>query len=456
MEKESLEETPLPSWAEMSAWSEEDILTAFAKSAHRFPSPSLVNPVEVRRIAVDAVMRVGPLQDYEVATMRLVHQASSIPVPAVRRVFDVGRMKAMVLEYIPGKTLGECWAHLGLWQRFRIIWSLRGYIRQLRRIPAPYAMQGTPFPGPVASEPQLCVGPMFTEYGAGPFASYEELTTWFMHKLDVNRRITKFPPEPMTFDSSMPLVLTHLDLHPRNILVDPNHKVWLIDWEFAGFYPQWFEYAAMRGAWSIFGRWERLLYCALLVVKRNVPLKFGSPLDRVFKILLLWFKAHYKVITYHRIQEEAAEILRLSTTAKNPPESHGNTTAEFNTEVAGEDANLIASVSSYWAEPDEQESLKPTTREEKEAAFLGGHAPMLGILLTAQASDAWRPDDKVGDRVPDDYEPRYPIAPGKSASPQVAKRRKMMSMMNYHTVYSSAVNAVPVPGRAAKSMPERR
>ena len=79
-----------------------------------------------------------------------------------------------------------------------------------------------------------------------------------MHKLEVNRRITKFPPDSwrMTFDSSLPLVLTHLDIHPNNIIIGDDGRVWLIDWEFAGFYPQWFEYTSMRDAWDILGKWK--------------------------------------------------------------------------------------------------------------------------------------------------------------------------------------------------------
>lgn len=93
--------------------------------------------------------------------------------------------------------------------------------------------------------------------GAGPFASYDELTSWFMHKLDVNRQIRGTPKENLHFDSSLPLVLTHLDLHPHNILLDREGRVWLIDWEYAGFYPQWFEYVVMQDNWEILGQWSR-------------------------------------------------------------------------------------------------------------------------------------------------------------------------------------------------------
>lgn len=54
------------------------------------------------------------------------------------------------------------------------------------------------------------------------------------------------------------LVLNHLHVSPNNIIVDNNFRIWLIDWELAGFYPQWFEHTAMCNSdWDILGRWER-------------------------------------------------------------------------------------------------------------------------------------------------------------------------------------------------------
>lgn len=135
------------------------------QTSYQFPCPSSLNTVDVRRIATDAVMRSGTaVHDPEIFTMRLVRQSSSIPVPAVRRVLNFEGSRAIVMDYIPGETLKSCWPRLGLWQRLRIIWTLRGYIRQLRRIKVPEALRTTIFPGPVASEPQVCYGPMFTEY----------------------------------------------------------------------------------------------------------------------------------------------------------------------------------------------------------------------------------------------------------------------------------------------------
>ena len=48
------------------------------------------------------------------------------------------------------------------------------------------------------------------------------------------------------FDDSAPLVFTHQDLNPRNIIVGEDGRLWLIDWAWAGYYPPWFEYVTMR------------------------------------------------------------------------------------------------------------------------------------------------------------------------------------------------------------------
>jgi hypothetical protein len=61
------------------------------------------------------------------------------------------------------------------------------------------------------------------------------------------------------------LVLTHHDLAPRNIKLDRCNQIWLIDWDFAGFYPKYFEYAAMN-AFNIPETWNwftRLRWWAL-------------------------------------------------------------------------------------------------------------------------------------------------------------------------------------------------
>ena len=42
------------------------------------------------------------------------------------------------------------------------------------------------------------------------------------------------------------LVMCHMDVHLHNLMVDDSGKLWLIDWDCAGFYPEFFEYVCMK------------------------------------------------------------------------------------------------------------------------------------------------------------------------------------------------------------------
>jgi hypothetical protein len=67
-----------------------------------------------------------------------------------------------------------------------------------------------------------------------------------------------------------PLVFTHHDLAPRNLLLDKACRLWLVDWEYAGWYPQPWEQAAMQnfvvpGSWSKLARLRWWLFTWLSV-----------------------------------------------------------------------------------------------------------------------------------------------------------------------------------------------
>ncbi|KAG2042493.1 hypothetical protein BDR03DRAFT_561130 [Suillus americanus] len=112
-----------------------------------------------------------------------------------------------------------------LFSKLRIAWTLRSYVSQLRRLRR--TVSGT-------LNGALCMRLLFTDYGAGPFVSYDDLMAWFNHKLDVSQRT---PLDAPRFDNSWPVVFTHRDLCPRNILLGRDGKLHLLDWRRSGFLP---------------------------------------------------------------------------------------------------------------------------------------------------------------------------------------------------------------------------
>ncbi|KAH7884140.1 kinase-like domain-containing protein [Phlebopus sp. FC_14] len=203
--------------------------------------PSDPDWLRVYKIAPDTIAKTYWSTDEaisEALNLSMITTMTTIPVPKVQEIAVNPKtaMTYLVMEYIDGQTLDSCWDRLTLLSKLRIAWTLRSYVAQLRRLQrtVPGTLNGS-----------SCTGPLFTEYGAGPFASYDEMTAWFNHKLDVSQRMKQAPLNAPRFDNLWPLVFTHWDLCPRNVLLARDGKVYVLDWQRSGFYPAWFEYVGM-------------------------------------------------------------------------------------------------------------------------------------------------------------------------------------------------------------------
>jgi aminoglycoside phosphotransferase (APT) family kinase protein len=177
----------------------------------------------------------------EARALNFVRSNTSIPVPKVRRYMGGGMKELILMERIEGTRLDKLWPSFSPLQRFLTAWTLRGYILELRKASGNYHRRHVP--GPMADTPQPCHGAMSLFQGRpqGPFERTRQLLDYF----------SKWPENNGPFDSSydsQPLVLTHGDLSMRNIIVGRDGIIWLIDWEWAGFYPPFCESIATKSA----------------------------------------------------------------------------------------------------------------------------------------------------------------------------------------------------------------
>ncbi|KAH9972523.1 kinase-like domain-containing protein [Russula compacta] len=196
-----------------------------------------------------------PSQDFEedapdaseANALDLVFAETTIPVPRVRRVVKRQWDFLIVMDYIPGTTLAHVWPTLSTWRKMCVAFTLRRYVRQLRRLRA----SATTPPGPLSAHgPRTCESPIFGQVQShrGPFASYSELSAFFNERHQMAMDAKKLPQDDPSrndlFDNSEPLVLTHQDLNLRNVIVGEDGRLWIVDWAWAGYYPSWFEYVA--------------------------------------------------------------------------------------------------------------------------------------------------------------------------------------------------------------------
>jgi hypothetical protein len=192
----------------------------------------------------DTVAKFGepyPFLCPEARALNFVRSNTSIPVPKVRRYITSGMHGYLLLEKIEGTRLDKVWPSLSPLQRLLTAWTLRGYILELRK--ASNAYHRSYVIGPMADTPQQCHGPawLWAYRDRGPFESTRELLDWFTDGQEYGLRFDD------SYDSQ-PLVLTHGDLCMRNIIVGRDGKLWLVDWEWSGFYPPFCEYVATMSA----------------------------------------------------------------------------------------------------------------------------------------------------------------------------------------------------------------
>ncbi|KIJ35774.1 hypothetical protein M422DRAFT_261958 [Sphaerobolus stellatus SS14] len=241
----------LPSWADLQPLTDDAIIGLHQQSS--------INVVQhwrelkssrVRRIAQDAVTKAAKIHPSEPLTMAVIRHNTNIPVPKPLYYCATARMRLIAMDYVPGNILAVCWNDLPWYRKIIVVWTLRQYVQQLRGATKAVIKDGELHPGPLGLEPAECVGLPFTEYNAGPFETYADMIDWFNHKRHVAIRMGHAPTSTPVLDTSYPLVLTHGDLGPHNIMLDDKNRVWIIDWGNAGLYPIWMEYTITCGWWE--------------------------------------------------------------------------------------------------------------------------------------------------------------------------------------------------------------
>ncbi|KAG5651795.1 hypothetical protein H0H81_007381 [Sphagnurus paluster] len=183
----------------------------------------------------------GPGPPPEARALAFVYEHTSIPVPKIRRY--VRKPSMIVMDRIPGTSLYEAWPLLSPFQRILVAWTLRGYIEQLRHASAAYSRRHVP--GPMYGSPLGCDSPsvMLFDSQSHSLPTSGALIEYF----NTLCRVPLDAPPGCRFIDDAPLVFTHNDLCPRNIILGEDGRLWMIDFGESGFYPPWFEYLSMIG-----------------------------------------------------------------------------------------------------------------------------------------------------------------------------------------------------------------
>ncbi|KAJ5109907.1 hypothetical protein N7532_002552 [Penicillium argentinense] len=180
------------------------------------------------------VVKSGDIRAHEAQTLQFIAAKTTIPVPKVHNIhYEDGKVMAIVMDYIPGKRLDEAWDTLDSHQKLSIANELHSYLSQLRKLKGDYI-------GAIGRG-QAIIGQISSLEG-GPFDSEQQFNEFILGDIVKSApKILRHYAKYALMDNH-DIVFTHSDLSPRNILVDGGRVTAIIDWEYAGWYPEHWEY----------------------------------------------------------------------------------------------------------------------------------------------------------------------------------------------------------------------
>ena len=183
-------------------------------------------------------------------TMKFVEEYAGMPVPRVYALYRERELNFIIMERIEGQTLQDAWATLSDAEKHDVAAEIKRHLRHLR------ATQG---PGGFCSLDNLPLRDTLFSTGhandllrcAGPFSSESDLVDAIVRKCRASESLqgkASFYADnlPLVFQDHVP-ILSHGDLQRKNIMVRAESAqgstLAFLDWEFAGWYPTFWEFA---------------------------------------------------------------------------------------------------------------------------------------------------------------------------------------------------------------------
>lgn len=187
----------------------------------------------------------------EAATMKFISKNTSIPVPKVHCAFVHKGRTYILMERIKGEMIGKVVGTLKNDDQDKVFAQLKRMIDEMRSLPPPSS-----------TSVQSCIGGSLWDSRIGrcrsrfgPFGTVQEFHFWLRdgfcfadHKHKDSMKGEEGQEmahmEAMHDGPWPPPVFTHADLNSGNILVRGTDVVGIIDWEFAGWFPHYWEYTS--------------------------------------------------------------------------------------------------------------------------------------------------------------------------------------------------------------------
>ena len=174
----------------------------------------------------------------EVMSLILVAMHTSIPSPKVLDYVSTNSGESyLLMTGVPGEQVGRLFDDMTPEQHQQFIFDLQNCIKELRQITNPHNFLICNALGGACNDIRLLCGG-----NPGPFSSEAAFNDFLLDISQVSHRTEGFADVISRLRSTKHMVyFTHADLGPTNILVNNGRLSGIVDWEMAGWYPEYWE-----------------------------------------------------------------------------------------------------------------------------------------------------------------------------------------------------------------------
>lgn len=210
--------------------------------------------VEVLGVGDKYVVKYGSGVRFEEGwNMIFVGRETNIPVPKVYAMYERGDNRFIVMERIHGSDLGARWKSFKEDEKASVLERVGGYLEDLRSVRPP--QHAASHFGGIWRQPffDVYVNPTaLANHPDGPMESEREWVERLVAAASAVRGSGEEVPAQFvapllaSAEQGRPPVLTHGDLHTLNFIQQDDGTLVVIDWEYAGWCPAYYERCRVR------------------------------------------------------------------------------------------------------------------------------------------------------------------------------------------------------------------